>query len=756
MADRFQPRKGASALAIGLLAASSSPMLAVPACPDGVTVQQPEGRPIRLFLRGDEHLHWHEDQNGYTILQGKAGEPWVYANSDATGGLVRSSHVVGDTNPGTLGLSKRLLPTGAIRRASGEARTRQAAIPLAKAASLAPPSAMKNLVLLVAFSDKAFTTPRADFESLFNTIGYTADGANGSVRDYYNEVSYGQLSVESVVVEPVTLPRGYAYYGRNNVFGNDVRPREMVQKALELLQARGFDFSTLDSDNDGWVDGLTVIHAGGGEEYSGNNSDYIWSHQWELTSTVTYDGKSMRTYHTEPERRGWDSSPGTWGITRIGVICHETGHFLGLPDLYDYGYDSQGAGDFCLMAGGSWNGNYGTQPAQMSAWCKKTLSWLTPVLVTGEGPYTVPRVEDGQTVFQLAGLFPSSEYFLVENRQGIGFDAGLPGSSRGLLIWHVDETVANNDNQAHYKVDLEEAGGVQHLEINDNAGTDEDYFRAGTMTTFSSGTTPNSLSYSGAPLGLDIVAVSASGNTMTFTIGALPTASFDWDPIGPTQSVDVAFPVGIRAKNIFGGTVPSFTGSVILSGHTEGSSIPLAPLASGSFTAGSWTGLVTVAAAVNAMYIRAEDGTGHAGESGRFDTLLDSDGDGLPDWWTSLYFGHPTGQGADLSRPADDASGTGENNLFKYVAGLDPTNPLSVFSLSLENSPDHPTQKRLVFSPRWDDRLYTLLYRTNLAAGTSWTNVPSTATNDNGLLRTVTDLNASDPSRFYRIRIGLP
>ena len=84
----------------------------------------------------------------------------------------------------------------------------------------------------------------------------------------------------------------------------------MVQQALAALEARGFDFSTLDSDNDGWVDGLTVIHAGGGEEYTGNNANYIWSHQWEMTSTVTYDGKSnCGTTIRSPSAGGGTAAP---------------------------------------------------------------------------------------------------------------------------------------------------------------------------------------------------------------------------------------------------------------------------------------------------------------------------------------------------------------------------------------------------------------------------------------------------------------
>jgi uncharacterized delta-60 repeat protein len=135
---------------------------------------------------------------------------------------------------------------------------------------------------------------------------------------------------------------------------------------------------------------------------------------------------------------------------------------------------------------------------------------------------------------------------------------------------------------------------------------------------------------------------------------------------------------------------------------------------------------------------------------------LDSDGDGVPDWWTSQYFGHPTGQSNDLSRAADDATGTGQNNLFKYVAGLDPTNSASVFRFRIESVFGNPSQQRLVFSPCWNDRTYTPMYCTNLVSGALWTNLITFTTSDNGTERTVTDTNATEKAKFYRIQITYP
>ena len=135
----------------------------------------------------------------------------------------------------------------------------------------------------------------------------------------------------------------------------------------------------------------------------------------------------------------------------------------------------------------------------------------------------------------------------------------------------------------------------------------------------------------------------------------------------------------------------------------------------------------------------------------------DLDCDGIADLWMQQYFGHPYGQASDNSRATDDADGSGQNNLFKYVAGLDPTNPASVFVFSITCGTNQFQAMSLSFNPVALGRTYTPQFSTNLVSGV-WiplTTYPGPVTNIGNQV-TITDTNPIPPQEFYRIDITLP
>ena len=178
------------------------------------------------------------------------------------------------------------------------------------------------------------------------------------------------------------------------------------------------------------------------------------------------------------------------------------------------------------------------------------------------------------------------------------------------------------------------------------------------------------------------------------------------------------------------------------------------PLASidGNGLATASTVYATTNATFNGFYLGAS-GTGLV-------AIIDSDpdnygsyaGDGLPDSWQAQYFGLNNPNAA----PTADVDGTGQNNLFKYVGGLDPTNPASIFVLKIASVTDQPNQKNLIFNPIASGRTYTVQFRTNLVR-TVYTNLTGFSGPQTNVSEvTVTDLNATMPSKFYRLDINLP
>lgn len=328
----------------------------------------------------------------------------------------------------------------------------------------------KALVIVVDFSDKAAKLTPAHFQDMLFSVGTFP---SGSLRDYYLEVSYGRLDVVGIVVPEeqwLRAPQPLAFYvnygdGSHGLEEENYpnNAQRLAEDAVILLDQKGFDFTPYDNDGDGFVDALFIIHAGQGAEVTKSNSD-LWSHKWHTHQKVPVGGgKVIYEYTMEPELGSSPTSSST-----IGVFAHEFGHTLGLPDLYDTDYSSAGAGIWSLMAAGAWAGpnDDGSSPAHLDAWSKSRLGWVNvQVPPAGSTKVSLPQVEVSDLVFKLPTLAQGEkagkEYFLVENRQLVGFDAFLPGP--GLLIWHVDETASGNDDEEHPLLALEQADGKDDL-----------------------------------------------------------------------------------------------------------------------------------------------------------------------------------------------------------------------------------------------------------------------------------------------------
>jgi M6 family metalloprotease-like protein len=373
------------------------------------------------------------------------------------------------------------------------------------------------LLILVDFTDQPYTggvvaaTP-ADFDSVLFSQGHL--NPTGSMTEFYLENSYGKFFVYGDVYGWYTLPQTYAYYvdGQKGFGTYPQNAQGMVHDAI-IAADPDIDYSIYDSNNDGEVDGLFVIHSGPGYEETGNVDD-VHSHQWSIYPHQLYlDGVTENTYSMEPEERINTSS-----ITDIGVFCHEYGHVLGLPDLYDVDYTpatSAGLGDWSLMASGSWN-NTGRQPAHMDAWSKSYVGFVDPINVTTNlTDVELPAIESEPVVYRLwANGSMGNEYFLVANRQRKGFDTPLPGS--GLLIYHVDNSRWGNVDVNHYQVALQQADGLNQLAWDYNDGDAADPWPGTTnKRSFDDLSSPNSRSYSGATTEVSVWSISDNDSLMT-------------------------------------------------------------------------------------------------------------------------------------------------------------------------------------------------------------------------------------------------
>jgi hypothetical protein len=261
-----------------------------------------------------------------------------------------------------------------------------------------------------------------------------------------------------------------------------------------------------------------------------------------------------------------------------GVVAHEVGHQLGLPDLYDTRSGLSAVGYWDLMDFGSGVGVVvadprtqepyfvtGILPASISAWSKTYLGWVEPDTARGAGSFTLEATElQGETPNRevlFVGM-NSYEHFLIENRQcdldgdstGIlladpssdstgvimgpvnedrefnyEYDWPLPGG--GLLVWHIDDVMVRfgspydvvNAFPERRGVTLAEADGIPDLG-NYNSfyflGSPYDPFYRGNNDRFADDTYPNTRSTTGCHSHIVIDHIGDSGLEMGLSVSS--------------------------------------------------------------------------------------------------------------------------------------------------------------------------------------------------------------------------------------------
>ena len=493
---------------------------------------QPDGTSVPVRVYGDEFYQRVESLDGYTLIRNDQTSWIEYAILSADGNqflpsgirytnsaISKSTHSqqfrqlsiqkhikqpssviqsIVEKNKLRLGYSASIKPHSSNR----QSKLSPSGVPTNQAYSSMPKGSVIGLTIVIHFPGEPQVVNISEITNFLNQSNYTGNGNNGSVKDYYHSVSGGAVTYTNIVKEyTATNPKSY--------YDNVTSPKvaALIHEALNAINAAGFDFSQLTTDPNKRIYGLNFFYDG---TPSHGWDKGLWPHQGTLAPIFSADGVQSNGYQIT----------NIGSSLTIGTFIHETGHLLfDWPDLYDYQFDSEGAGRYCLMAGGG----HGKNPMPPNPYYRHIAGWINPTeIIQKSTPYKV--TQNALNSYKYTRQFNRSESFYIENIAKTDRYATSPDS--GLIIWHVDMDGNNNHQQRtptrHYLVSVEQADGLFSLEKNTNSGGAGDLFHAGYKTQFNHTTTPSSAWWDGSASGFIINSISPEGPVMTFSTPAPP------------------------------------------------------------------------------------------------------------------------------------------------------------------------------------------------------------------------------------------
>ena len=297
----------------------------------------------------------------------------------------------------------------------------------------------------------------------------------GSLTHFYREMSRGQFELTGEV-----LPRRYASRSNGNTYADmEAGYGRFAREIIEAADA-DVDFSRYDNDgpdgvpnsgdDDGYVDYIFIVSASAPTGFIVGDATGVA--RLGLGYDFVSQDRALHGGFIRIQSKSGSVQRGKNFADAVGIMAHEFGHFLGLPDLYDREFDDEpeddsgGIGYWGLMGHGirGWDEISGPNP--FCAWSLGQLGWLgvnnqqLKVLSEDQDDVVFADVNAGGDVYLLPAHAPAEHFFLVEfrSRQHSYYERNLPGE--GLLIWRINPNRNGNDLEAIKRVDLVCADGL--------------------------------------------------------------------------------------------------------------------------------------------------------------------------------------------------------------------------------------------------------------------------------------------------------
>lgn len=366
---------------------------------------------------------------------------------------------------------------------------------------------IRALTVLIDFPDDHGFTDSTYFFPMFNQVsGYNGFGFNGSVRQYWAEVSNNKLEYTSDIVGWLRAKHNRVNYEKYADGGLD----KLVAEVFEQIRDKQFT-------------GLT-LRPGTNEIYSVNV--IVEGKRTESLRGVAFGMPKVRIFNDGKEAfitgGGNTTTEDSEGVMSLATITHETGHqAFHWPEHYQHISRIGNVGDFCLMG---WSGNNRrVNPTPPNPALRLQKGWIDAskvisLNVTQTKTFTATSNNLNQ-IFKYTNPNNPREYYLIEPYLKQGRYAGL--NDEGLAIWYVDEEgglqlpVKSNV----YKVKIMEADGLEEIAKNQyQRGDADDLYDASGKSVFSDFTFPSAKWKDGSLSGLHIKNISAIGPTMSFTV----------------------------------------------------------------------------------------------------------------------------------------------------------------------------------------------------------------------------------------------